>query len=147
YVNELHLDSFSQRSIRLDRDPFSVLGVRYLSRYNVRLDFIGGKAYFAAGHRLHVPEPTATSGLAILQMNGEKVVCAVEPSGPAAGSGIAPGDVIVAVEGRNATDCDMVSLHEIMTHEPGATVSLRLRRSDQTFDTAIRLQSRLVSRR
>jgi len=147
YVNELHLESFSQSSIRLDRDPFSTIGVRYLSRYSVRLNFIDGKAYFAAGNRFSTAEQTATGGLAILQMNGEKVVCAVEPAGPAAASGIVPGDVIVAVDGRDAHQHDMVSLHEVLTRGAGASVPLLLNRNGQTYEVAVRLESRLAVRR
>ena len=72
---------------------------------------------------------------------------AVEPSGPAAALGIAPGDVIVNVDNRDANDCDMVTLHEILTREPGTKIPLRLRRTTQDFDIALELQSRLTSRR
>lgn len=147
YVNQLQLDSFTHRNIRLDRDPFSALGIRYLSRYKVRLDFAGSKASFLAGGRIDSPEPTATSGLGILQMNGKKVVCAVEPAGPAAALGIVPGDVIMTVAGRDANEHDMVSLHEALTREPGVSVALKLNRNGQTYDVAVQLESRLGVRR
>jgi predicted metalloprotease with PDZ domain len=144
YVTTLKLETFSHANIRLDRDPFSALGMRFLSRYNVRLDFVGSRAYFLAGNRFAAPEPVATSGLAILQMNGEKVICAVEPAGPAAALGIAPGDVIMALEGRDAHEHDMVSLHEVLTREAGASVPMKLNRNGQTFEVAVQLESRLI---
>jgi hypothetical protein len=144
YANEIQLESFTHRNIRLDRDPFSALGIRYLSRYKVRLDFTGGKAYFAASSRFAVPDPIGTSGLAILQMNGEKVVYRVEPVGPAAALGVAPGDVVMSVAGRDAHQHDMVSLHEVLTREPGTLVPLKLSRKGQTFEVAVQLESRLI---
>jgi hypothetical protein len=147
YVNQLKLDSFTHQNIRLDRDPFSALGIRYLSRYRFRLDFAGGKASFLAGGRINSPEPTATSGLGILQMNGQKVVCAVEPTGPAATLGIVPGDVIMTVAGRDAREHDMVSLHEVLTWEPGAPVAMKLSRNGQQYEVALQLESRLALRR
>ena len=147
YVSELKLESFIHRNMKLDRDPFSVLGMRYLSRYNVRIDFAAAKAYFSSGSRITKPEPIATSGLAILQMNGEKVVWAVEPAGPAATLGIVPGDVIVAVDGCDAREHDMVSLHEALTREPGASVPLKLNRNGWEYEVAVQLQSRLLTYR
>jgi hypothetical protein len=147
YVRELRLGQFAHSTIRLDRDQFSVLGARYLSRYKVHLDFNGGIAIFAAGTRCNDPDPIATSGLGILQVEGEKIICSVEPSGPGASAGLIAGDVIVRVDNRDANDCDMVALHEILTRQPGSRIPLRLRRATQNFDVALELQSRFSSRR
>ena len=143
FVNELKLDGYSHRGSRLDRDPASALGIRYLSRYKVRLDLPGGNAYFAPGKRFAAPEPTATSGMSVLQVNGEKIVSAVERGGPGALQRVQPGDVILSVDGRDAKACDMVALHEVLTREPGTTVAIQLRRSGHSFNANVELQSRL----
>jgi hypothetical protein len=143
FVSEIKLDAYSHQGTRLDRDPASALGIRYLSRYRVKLDLPGSKAYFAPGKRFTAAEPIATSGLSVLQVNGEKVVSSVERGGPGAVQRIQPGDVILSVDGRDANSCDMVALHETLTREPGAKVAMQLRRSGQAFNANVELKSRL----
>jgi hypothetical protein len=147
YIAELKIGDHSHQNLRIDRDPFSALGLRYLARYKLQLDSPTGVAYFVPGSRFSNPEPTATSGLSIIQVEGEKVVSAVEPGGPAESQFIQPGDVLLVVDGLPARDCDMVQLREILTRQPGASVSMQLRRNGQVFNAALRLQSRLVSTR
>jgi hypothetical protein len=147
YVSTLRLEPYSHENIRMDRDPFSAIGVRYLSRYKCRLDFPNNVAYFERGSRFSFSDPVATSGLSILQINGEKVIYSVERGGPGAAQALQSGDVILTVEGRKATECDMASLHEILTRQAGARVPLQLRRNSQPFSVTLELQNRQLMRR
>src|SRR6185503_9640738 len=72
YLSELTVLSFVHRTLRVDRDPTSAIGLRYLSRYKVRFDFPRSRVFFEPQARYSIPDPIATSGLSIVQNNGQK---------------------------------------------------------------------------
>jgi hypothetical protein len=57
------------------------------------------------------------------------VIGAVDPDGPAAVAGLVAGDVIIAADGIELSDCDALIGH-LADLQPGATVLLTVRRSD-----------------
>src|SRR5690606_22626770 len=84
YVSKLGLGQFANSGIRIDRDALSALGLRFLSRYILRIDFPGRRLFLLPGKRCHTADPIATSGLSVVQIDGKKVVTGVELGGPAA---------------------------------------------------------------
>lgn len=143
YVSHVEAGSLQLNQVRMDRDPYSVLGLRHLSRFVVRLDPKNCQCNIEAGARFSLPEPTATSGMGVIVLDGQKVVCSVQPSGPAEEAGIAAGDVLLTVNGQLAADSDVFELSQIMTRQPGKTVQLELRRGHETFATAVVTRSQI----
>jgi C-terminal processing protease CtpA/Prc len=55
-------------------------------------------------------------------------VTSIDPAGPAAGSGIAIGDIVLAVDGVDANGDDARLANELLRAPPGTTVHLGLKR-------------------
>jgi 2-alkenal reductase len=66
------------------------------------------------------------------------VVTQVDPSSPAAKTGLQEGDVIVALNGQKI-DQDHVLTGLLLTHKPGETVNLTVLRNSQTFQVNVTL--------
>lgn len=143
FVRRVAVGSFVHEQLRFDRDCISALGLRYLSRFLIRLDPKQERIYLAPGAAFAGPERTATSGLSVIEIAGRKTVCAVEPGSAASVAGLRPGDVIISIEDRDAKELNLFEIGEMLTSEVGRSVSLRLRRSDGEFEVTVTLGDRL----
>jgi len=141
-ASSLELSPFIHRDIRIDRGDLSLLGLHYLSRYRLRLDLPGQRAYFHPGERFNVPDSSATSGMAVIHSNGQKIIVSVEADGAAHHAGILPGDVIEEVNGRLAAEEDMHQLRQLFTSVAGDELKLKVLRKDRHISTKLILQAR-----
>lgn len=145
YLSQLRLGDFSHERLRMDSDIVSILGLRYLSRYKLRLDLPGGEAFLDRGQRCSVADPAATSGLVVIQTEQKRLIVGVEPDGAASKAGLSAGDEIVAVNGNAITSYDQFALGQLLTSEVGRSIKLRVRRSDVERDCLLTLRSRIRS--
>jgi len=77
-------------------------------------------------------------GVTITQReDGYISIMKVEPGGPAEEAGIAPGDVLTAVEGQDISSMDMDQIKGMVKGKEGTTVKLCLRREEKTFETEV----------
>jgi hypothetical protein len=141
-LSSIELASFRHRDVRVDRSAMSVLGLQYLSRFNVRLDLPKKRAYLKPSDRFSAIEGRATSRMTVLVSDGRKVVTDVQRYGAAHSAGVLPGDVLDVVNGQAVADADMFSLQRIFTSEPGARVELVILRGSQRIATTLILQAR-----
>ncbi len=142
YVDRLSFGPFSHRNLRLDQDPMSALGLNYLSRYRLRCDFPNSGLILEKGERYAKPEPNATSGMAILQVDGRKVVHGVHADGPADRAGLQKGDVVVKINDRQVSTLDLFEVGQQLTFEPERTVEITFERSNQIHVALLVLQHR-----
>lgn len=140
YVERITWGQFSHTRIRLDRDPNSALGLRYLSRYVLRLDFPNNAMRINTSARHVEHDSVATSGMAVLQIDGNKVVYRTEPGGAATKAGLRPGDVIEKVNGQSASEFDLFELGRTFTSEPERTVEVKARGNQGSFTAQLVLQ-------
>jgi hypothetical protein len=82
-----------------------------------------------AGSRLHAQPPSGI-GVAIEQApDGRLVITQVLPGSPAANAGLAPGDVILGVDGVAVTTIPLPEVPRRIAGPPGTRVALELRRA------------------
>lgn len=136
-LDRLSVGPFVHRDLRMARLNVNSLGLRYLSRFRVTFDFPGGNVYLHQGANFSRPEPTATSGLSLAWVDGEVTVQAVLKDGPAAGAGIRPHDVLVRVDGSEASRYDHHSLRALLTSAVGRQVPLTIRRQTAEIDVTL----------
>ena len=92
------------------------------------------------GVRAQTITPPLAGGLRLLFDRGV-VLSDVVPSGPGAQAGLRPGDVVVALDGKpmeNARQFDV----NLYRHAPGETVTLSVRRGQQSLDVPVQVVER-----
>jgi len=134
----LTVGPFTHRGIRVARVNVSSLGLRYLSRFLVTLDFPGQALYLKTGPSYERPEPQATSGLMINWTgDGKPIVVSVRRGGPAEAAGIQAHDVLMRVENKRAEDYDQFSLRQLLTSKAGRRVSLVVQRGKRELNVEL----------
>lgn len=136
-LDKLSIGPFTHDALRVSRVTVSSLGLRYFSRFRVTFDFPGKCVYLKPGAQFTRSEPQATSGLVLKWLDGEVVVIAVKKDGPGDAAGVAPRDVLVRINGRDATQYDHFALRELLTSEGGKRVPITIRRMGRQIDMEV----------
>ena len=143
YVSTIDLEDFRVLGVRVARHSESSIGLDVLSRFHISLDFPNRKCVLRKGSRFDVPFSRATSGLAVIQMEGRKVIVNVRPDSPASKANLWPGDEIVAVDSQPTAELEMFALGQKLISAVGDEVELAIQRGSATFSVHLRLQDRL----
>jgi hypothetical protein len=118
------------------------IGLHYLSRYHVTLDFPGKKLHLREGKQFAKPDLTDASGLHVLKRANEYVVHSVDWKSAGNKSNIRRGDVILRVDGKSI---DQIRLYELrkMLCEAGRSIEMVVRRGNEEFKTTIELDEEM----
>lgn len=110
----------------------SSVGIGFLRRYLVSLDFPNRMFYLRPSREFNSKDEHDMSGLHLLRREGAIVVHSVDEGSPALLAGIKGGDVIVAINGRRCSEMKMKELRQILSAESGAKVSVETQRDGKT---------------
>jgi hypothetical protein len=109
-----------------DRELAGSVGNGILMRFAVTFDFPGGSLYFDKTASTGKPDVWDRAGIWIERGDGGFEVVHVVEGGPAAVAGVAPGDVIVAIDGKPWTGSTLAALRSALSGTPGRKVRLRM---------------------
>ena len=144
-VKELRLGRHCLRDLRMDthattrpeRAP-GVLGMRFLSRFNVTFDFPNSTLYLQKSKRFNHRELPDLGGLTFTNDDAGTLVDDVEDDSPAASAGIRVNDIVLKVGEHDASGARLFKLYEEFT-VPGRTVHVRLLRDGEIVETDVKL--------
>lgn len=125
------------------------LGLAYLSRYVVTIDFPMRQIHFRPGRDFARRDRGGLSngcrrfGIALIHEGGRTIVAAVAPGGPAAKAGIEAPCVIVAVDGASAVGARFLAVAKLLTDADSA-IRLRIERDGVERDFDLRALPPLV---
>ena len=107
-----------------------LLGYSFFKRYRVAIDYPNLTLWLDPYARVHELHPFEYSHVGLqLERDGESIrVVGVAARSPADSVGIATGDTLVAIGGREARPTDLVELTDLLEGAPGTRVELTLRR-------------------
>jgi hypothetical protein len=137
-LNDFDLGPFTHRRLYFGTAPRSILGLGYLSRYIVTLDFPNQRMYLKKSKRFDQPDSRDLSGLHILRVDGQTVVKFVDSGSPAARAVIEPKDILLKVDNFDGTKTRMHVLRQRLECENEA-VRLRFRREDEEREVVLKL--------
>ena len=131
-LRQVTIGPFEQRDLRVSRLNISSIGLRYLSRFQIIFDFPAKSAYLKRSRDYSKPEPRATSGMTLNWVDGKITVTSIRKNGAAARAGLAPGDILVEIDGQPADTFDHFSLRQLLTSEGGKVISIQAERQNKT---------------
>jgi hypothetical protein len=107
-------------------DPVGSVGYGILRQFNITFDYANGMLYFEKNANFGQPDVFDRSGMWIERGDAGFEVVEVIKDGPAAKAGLAPGNTIVAVDGRASSTLSLATLRQELKAAPGTKVKVRL---------------------
>ncbi len=147
YLSELQIGQFRLGSMKVARHFEDSIGLDWLSRFQVSLDFPNRRIMLKKGNRFDEPFTRARCGMAVVVVDGRKIVVSVDLNSPANAAGLLRGDELVAIGSEQADELDMFDVSKALTAEVGKPVAVTIRRGTRTHSTTIRLADALSPKR
>jgi hypothetical protein len=140
-LNLLVVASYRQQGLLFRKSDTNVLGLGYLSRYSVTLDFPNGAIKLDPGSHFDEAPRFDLSGITMINALGAIRVQHLADDGPARRAGIAVGDRILEINGSNADDLGLFRVRRMLS-EPGEPARLLIERNNAVSQYLVQLEKR-----
>jgi hypothetical protein len=119
-----------------------VLGSGFFRKFTVAFDFDGKAMYLRPNDKLRQPHVLEGSGIGFLRRNGKYVVFQILQDSPGSATGVMAGDVLLEIDGRDASRLTPVALRDLLSAE-GDTRQLTLEREGRRLTFRVQLERRI----
>ena len=123
----------------------ALLGAQFLQRYRVTFDYAHGEIIFEPNPRAK-PDAFDRSGAYLIEDSKAPhrlTIHFVAKGSPAAEAGLAPGDVVRTIDGRDAGARTLAEIREALTSDDHAAVPITVERAGRPIDTVLKLRDLL----
>jgi PDZ domain/Sel1 repeat len=110
----------------------SLLGQEFFRRQLCVMDFPNRTLYLVPGRDFNRPDEEDMSGLELWKIGGKILVEPVDKDSPASRAGMAAGDEIISVNGREAASLSLREIRQILRSNPGDRVTIQAARQGKT---------------
>lgn len=124
-IDELQLRSWKRAQVCLREGNANALGLDYLSRYNITLDFPSKLAYFEKSQRFDHATNLNMTGIRLSQKNGRTWVHSVAAKSRGERAGIRGGDEVVSINGQAADQARLKILDDLLAADEIALIVSR----------------------
>ena len=132
-LSYLCLGSFRHENLQFMGGRQNFLGLGYLSRYRVTIDFVNERLYLAKGKHFADRERGHRCGLSSRFRSGQIEVESVDEKSPAHAAGFRAKDVIVKLHGKAVSELKPSEAHRLLTAE-GEPVLVTIERGDRRIE-------------
>ncbi len=124
-LKSIRLGPFEHHSVRVMQTDSNSIGLEYLNRFCVTIDFSGRRLYLARGDLYAAATNTYDkSGLSLLWIKKRIVVVRVKKDSPAQRAGIVKGDILLEFNGEPATGAKIHQLRRTLRGKAGHEIHL-----------------------
>jgi hypothetical protein len=109
-ISKYRVEDFEHSGVTFHEGPFNALGLNYLSRYIITLDFANRLLFLSRGKRYNMPTRFDMGGMQLSRDGDVTAIQRIATLGPAAACGLEPGDRLIEIDGRA---CSKMSLFEV----------------------------------
>ena len=117
----------------------NAIGLPFLRRFDVELDFPKKTARFRAGHRINEWDSKTNAGMSAKRIEGPWIVCDVLPSSQASKSGVLDGDEILSINSVLSKNLTLRKIAYFFSRQ-GADVRITIKRDGTTREVVFGLQ-------
>jgi C-terminal processing protease CtpA/Prc len=121
----------------------SHLGLSFLSRHIVTLDFPNNRIYLKKGKGFKKDDETDMSGLHLLRISNQTVVYSVDEGSPAQKAGIRANDIILKVGDKDANTYDILELRRLLRSGVKHKILMTIKQNDDVKDVSFLLKKKI----
>jgi hypothetical protein len=145
---EIRIDSLSVGSFEYDKLIFgdanwSHLGLLFLSRHIVTLDFPNNRIYLKKGKGFKKDDETDMSGLHLLRISNQTVVYSVDEGSPAQKAGIRANDIILKIDNKDANTYNMSEFRRLLMSRDGHKIMMTIKQGEDVKDISFLLKKKI----
>lgn len=130
---------FEHRQLGARAGSLNAIGLDYLSRYRVTIDYPRSVLYLRPGRRFAARTAFDMSGLVLLRADGQTIVDKVHFGSPAAALGLLKGDHIEEIDEIRSGDRSLLEIRRMLASEVGRLVSLSYSRAGVSRQCIVQL--------
>lgn len=138
-LSDLMVGPFLHHNLRFSSGDENVLGLGYLRRYRMVIDFPQRKIYLAKGKQFADLDREDLSGLHLLWKRGNVEVASVDEASPAALAGIRPGDAILKIQAKPVSEFGLARIRLLLRSGHDEPITMVVERGGKKIDTSFRL--------
>ncbi len=145
---ECRIDNFSVGSFKYEKLIFSEanwshLGLSFLARHIVTLDFANSRIYLKKGKQFTKEDETDMSGLHLLSISGNTVVYSVDEGSPAQKAGIGSQDLILKINEKDASEYNMWGLRRLLMSQDKRNITMTIKQGENVKDVTFQLEKKI----
>jgi C-terminal processing protease CtpA/Prc len=115
------------------------LGLRYLSRFNLTIDFPNKLLYVNEGKSFDKRDETDLSGLHLVRKSGQTVADFIDADSAAERSGLKNGDIVLTIDDLDAVKASLFDLRHVLCQE-NRTVHVTTERDGERHESTLELR-------
>ncbi len=139
-LSQLRVGGVQHKNLRLSRRASkSALGLGYLRRFRVTIDFPGDHLYLKKGKRFSEPEHGSMCGTYFLFKQDRIVVDFVDENSPAYAAGVRAKDVLVALSGKPVSQLKPPAIDRLLSTK-GKRITMALLRDGKEVEATFTLR-------
>ena len=139
-VKQLKVGSLQYNGLLMDESLQNALGLGFLKRHRVVLDFPNKKLYLKKGIGAFTYDREDKSGLKLINDNEKLLIALVDERSPAASAGLQRGDVITAINNQRISGSDLSRIRELLRGDDGQDIIVTISRGEKTFESRFYLK-------
>jgi hypothetical protein len=135
-LSNLSLGPFRHGNLRFISGADNKLGLTYLRRYRVTLDFFNNRIYLAKGKRFADPDHGQMSGMHYLFKPSGIELDAIDPVSPAGVAGLHAKDVLLSLNGTPVSELKPAAIRRLLDEE-GKPLRVTVKRDGTTMEFSL----------
>jgi len=142
-IDSLSVGSFEYEKLIFSEANWSYLGLLFLSRHIVTLDFPNSRMYLRKGKEFKKGDETDMSGLHLLRISNQTVVYSVDEDSPAHKAGIRSKDIILKADEKDANTYNIYDLRRLLMSEDKRNITMTIKRGEDVKDVTFLLKKKI----
>jgi hypothetical protein len=133
-VREVKVGSSTYRGLLMHEGHQNALGLEFLNRHHIIMDFLNSKLYLKKGFGAFRVDREDKSGIKLMNHNGQLVVALLNDRGPAKAGGMKKGDIIQSINNSSLSGKDLNKIREILKGNNNENISLVIKRNQEILN-------------
>ena len=129
-IANLKIGSLQYNGLLMSESPQNALGLGFLKRHRVILDYPNKKLFLKKGLLSFTRDREDKSGIKLINDNGVLVIALIDDRGPAAAAGLQKGDIIKRVNDSEVSGSDLSNIRSLFRGDDGEKITLTISRGE-----------------